>query len=171
MPKAGAPLAVGRLRCTSSPPMIDCLCCALPKEDPLAKVYVGLIVDELLTVWASHVAKSTEDFDALAASGSLAVDEALRVRGFAESETTDFTALSRGEPLATHTAQLAAAIEGADERARAALEEQQSPFDMAHAQALADALHRVEGKVSFSSPVEDAPKRDPWAGIKGFGMS
>jgi hypothetical protein len=167
------PLAVGRLRCSSSPPMIDCLCTALPKEDPQAQLQAGLVIDALLLVWAEHVAKSSVDFDALAGSGSLAVEEALRARGFEENPRPDFTALSRGEPLATHVVRLAHVSERAEQRAEDALSELQSPFAIAHAQSLVDALRRIESKVSLVAPVseEEQTKRDPWAGIKGFGMS
>jgi len=174
LPRAGAPLAVGRLRCTSTPPMIDCLCCALPKEDPQAAVQLGLVIDALLLVWAEHVITSTQTFEMLAASSSLAADEALRARGFVASDTTDFTALSRGESLVTHHVRQTLALDAAAARAATTLDGRvQSPFDVAHAQSLVDALRNIGSKVDLAGATEEeTPKRrDPWAGIKGFGMS
>ena len=83
----GAPLACGRLRLTPSP-MIDCLRCALPKENPQAKEQLGVVIDALLLEWALHVEKSACRFDDLAASGSLASAE--------DSPTISSASSSRG---------------------------------------------------------------------------
>lgn len=178
----GAPLAVGRLRCTASPPIIDCLRCSLPKENKDAKVYLGLVLDSLLLAWSDHVRENACSFDDLAASGSFAADEALRTRGFAESENVDFTRLGKGESLVTHAARLEGAVEAAQQRAAAASaigQSEVSPFDILHAETIADALRGLDSKVSLAKPADEAEatplgfaaKKDPWAGIKGFGMS
>jgi len=182
-PRSGAPLAVGRVDWTSqSTPMIDSLHCSLPKEDPQHNEQLGLVIDELLIVWAEHCARhATISFDDLAASASLFTREALASRGFVDaSDATDLSALARGASPVTHAMNIARAAKMARERA-AVLVAPDAPgppslLDIAHATTLTDTLHSLKSKVNLRSPQQaptkaTAQKRDPWAGIKGFGMS
>ena len=64
------------------------------------------------------------------------------------------------------------ALEKARQRLQRASLEQQPIADVSHAQAVVDALQALEGKVSLARPEpEPAEEKDPWANIKGFGMS
>jgi len=176
-----APLAVGRIDWMSeATPIIDSLHCSLPKEDPEHNAQLGLVIDELLIVWADHCAReATISFDDLAASASLFTREALASRGFVDaSDATDLSALARGASPVTHAVDLALAATMARERASLLVSAPgpPSPLDIAHATTLADTLHGLKNKVDLRAPQRASAevimqKRDPWAGIKGFGMS
>ena len=164
----------------------------------MLKEYLGLVIDALLLEWTDHVSRSMCGFDSLGAAGSLVSNEALSLRGFVESEElVDLTALGRGDSPITHVVRLQLATEAAETRAEglrqavttaaSADSPGPSPFDILHAEQLATALKGLECKLDLSSPplqaiasgtegeertsMGFAKKKDPWAGIKGFGMS
>ena len=160
LPEAGSPMAVGRLRCKATPPMIDCLRCALPKEDPAHSVQLGLVIDALLLEWAEHVRASgaAANFNALVAAGSITSNEALEARGFLKSDdVVDLRRLGAGEAVASHAVQLTLAVEKAQQRAAEASVQQaaqdSSPYDLLHAETIATTLCGLEGQVRQMSDV------------------
>lgn len=178
---AGTPLATGRLRTASEPPIIDKLTCTLEKEEKLHGAALGLAVDALLLTWAEHLLNEgcEHTFETLAASSSLFSEEALTSRGFKPIDEPDFTAMARGEPIATHTARLPSALMAA--KARAAKVDEPTDdsggvswgeMDREYAASLVAALSKLAPpQTEFVTKAPDKPKKDPWAGIKGFGMS
>lgn len=171
------PLAVGRLRTSTTPPRIDYLLCSLPKEDPLHGEALGLVVDALMLAWAEYLAREDTDacdFEALRSSSSTFAESRLVSRGFVAIAKPDFTALGRGEPILTHAARLPNALLAA--KARAAQAELTS-LDKQHADRLVAALQALQPPpvpLALGNDQEDdegAASRDPWGGIKGFGMS
>ena len=167
----GAPMAVGRLRRRTAPPMLDCLTCALPKEDAQHAPMIGVICDALLVAWAEWLTSESNKsaFESLAASAGISTEAVLVSRGFRENDEVDFEALSRGAGLCTHTARLPSALLAATARvARPELTE----YDREHAEALMEALRALDAPpMESDAQTAKAPKRDPWAApIKGFGQ-
>lgn len=106
------PLAVGRLR--RGPGIIDKLASSLPKEDAASDALLELTLDHLILAWLAYLgaqpAAEAQRFEALTAATTLHTAAVFERRGFAEIENPDMTALSRGEPISSHSARLPAAI-------------------------------------------------------------
>jgi hypothetical protein len=162
------PLAVGRIRRTLRPhPLVDCLRSSLPKEDPLAKAALELALDALLLRHA-ETSSDARRFETLRAASSVFTSAVLESRGFAEVDAPDFTAIGRGERIATHAARLPAAIFAAKTRAGSAGIDTTAE-DKDHALALAVALGRLDPPNAGEDDEEQPPpKRDPFAGASGL---
>lgn len=164
----GAPTAVARLDLKDA--TLGNLQCGIPKEEPEAAEVLGLAVDSAIEAWLKHCASSGTSFEALCASTTPWSAEVLRSRGFAEMDDSEIDFTTR--PIVTHRARLPSAIVAYERRASTASD----VLDAAMAQSLLDALRvaspvQIGGGAAASSGDEDeAPKRDPWAGIKGFGF-
>jgi hypothetical protein len=162
----GAPAAIGRLDLSKG--RIDQLRSEIPKENPESQELMGLVLDTLLLRWMEHCSSSDgASFESLTASASPNAATVYESRGFMEAEP-DFTALGRGEALTTHRARLPAAI--------VAVKAQISNCDDVLDRALAESvLSKLEEQPDPSNDdgaqAKKEEKRDPWAGIKGFGMS
>jgi len=106
----GAPAAVARLRTQRA--LVDKLLQSILKEDDECAVAVGHSIDALLKAWLEHVEASNgeQTFEDLRAAAQPHTAPVLEMRGFAEVEKVDMAALGRGEPIATHSARLPAAI-------------------------------------------------------------
>ena len=171
----GAPAAVGRLDLTRG--QIDFLRTELPKENPEAADLIGLIVDGLLLAWCQHCSSSDRKYEHLTASASPFVAPLLVSRGFALIDDPDFTALGRGELIATHRARLPASIIAYQRRA--ASDPTEDVLDRSMAEELLAALRDqpepgVAGEKDDGSPdaapdaapPTAAPEEDRWASLK-----
>lgn len=161
--EVGVPTAVGRLRCRDA--RIDMLRCTLPKEDPMSEEALGLIVDALLQEWLRHCSSSGAAFEALDCTASTQTAAIVSARGFAECEHPDFSALARGESIGTHEARLAASIVSYERR----IPMTEDVIDRSMLESILSAL-RDQGETGVMSKPLAPPKKDPWAGIKGFGQ-
>ena len=106
----GMPAAVARLRTQRA--LVDKLLQSILKEDSECAVAVGHSIDALLKVWLEHVEASNGErtFEDLRAAAQPHTAPVLELRGFAEVDKPDMSALGRGEPIATHSARLPATI-------------------------------------------------------------
>ena len=163
----GAPAAIGRLDLSKG--RIDQLRSEIPKENPESQELMGLVLDTLLLRWMEHCDENGgSTFESLTASASSNAASVYESRGFTEAKP-DFTALGRGEPITTHRVLLPTAI--------VAAKDQLSKCDDALDRALAESvLAKLEEQPDDDNDsdvqvAEGEEKRDPWAGIKGFGMS
>ena len=161
----GAPVAVARLDVNGG--RLDYMRCSIPKEQAEAKEVLGLALDAALEAWLDKC--GVRGYEALVASSTPFTAEILASRGFAEAEEVDFAALGRGDALVTHRARLPSAIVAFERRAQTC----EDVLDGAMAQRLVDRLRQQPAVALGGAAADDEqpePKRDPWAGIKGFGM-
>ncbi|KAL1528409.1 hypothetical protein AB1Y20_009758 [Prymnesium parvum] len=108
--QVGKPTAVGRLQVISKrKAILDRLCSSIPKEKASAAEAIEHAIDALLLAWLRRIESTEASFEDLFASATPFTAPLLEKRGFAEVEKPDFTALGRGEPIATHQARLPAA--------------------------------------------------------------
>lgn len=109
--RVGEPAAVGRLRASG---LIDRLVSSIPKEKKEAEDVLGLAIDQLIIEWLRQLDERRDDdalaFECLRASATPFTARLLERRGFSEIEKVDFSAMGRGEPIATHSARLPAAV-------------------------------------------------------------
>lgn len=161
----GAPIAVVRLDLKEG--RLDCMRCSIPKEEAEAKEVLGLAVDAAIETWLEHCSAVPGGFEALTAAATMFSAEVLRTRGFAELDDEDISFGQRY--IASHRARLPSAIVAYERQASVA----EDVLDKAMAE---DLLRRLRAQpavaltVDKDAAAEEAPKRDPWANIKGFGM-
>ena len=166
----GAPTAVARLDLDNA--KLDHMFCSIPKEQSAATEVLGLLLDGAIQCWLAHCSSpegAGSSFETLTASSTAQTAAVLGSRGFAEFDDgkIDFAALGRKEAIQTHQARLPAAILAYERRAAQA----DDVLDQMMAKELLDALKsQPDPPVGVMAPEEEAPKKDPWAGIKGFGL-
>jgi hypothetical protein len=140
------------------------------KENPEAVEALGLALDGCIEAWLEHCATANgtnarfEDLQASSTPQSAAV---LASRGFCELDDVaiDFTVLGRGESIPTHRARLPGAIVAYERRAGSC----DDVLDQAMAQSLLERLRQQPEPVVGTPVAPPREKKDPWAGIKGFG--
>ena len=171
----GAPVAVARLDVRRA--RLDGLRSTIPKEDPQAIALLGLALDGAIEAWVAHCASPSaeHEFESLVASSTPQTAKVLATRGFGEVDdvAVDFSALGRGESIATHRVRLPGAILAMERRAQTC----DDMLERAMAQSILDAMRQQPSPTnldatSIGRPAEAATerKKDPWGGIKGFGF-
>ena len=164
----GAPSAIARLDKKAA--RLDYLRSSILKENPEAVEALGLALDGCIEAWLEHCATANgtnarfEDLQASSTPQSAAV---LASRGFCELDDVaiDFTVLGRGESIPTHRARLPGAIVAYERRAGSC----DDVLDQAMAQSLLERLRQQPEPVVGTPVAPPREKKDPWAGIKGFG--
>ena len=124
---------------------------------------LGLVVDALLQEWLRHCSSSGVAFESLECTASTQTAAIVSARGFAEIDAPDFSALSRGESIATHNARLSASILSYERR----IPNTEDVLDQSMLESILSALR--EQNDPGVSKVDLRRPKDPWAGIKGFG--